>query len=355
MIGGRLKLARTGRGLSLRSLAEKLRQLVSAQALGKYERDEMMPSTDVLIALARALDVSENYLLSTGEVELVNVEFRKLKLTATKQEASLKAQVLSAVERYLEIEDIVAAESTEWNPPADFPYRVLTMECAELAADSLRAKWSLGLNPIPVLAEFLEERGIKVLTLDLPESVSGMMAKVHRLNGRDVPVIVVNKNHPGERQRFTLAHELGHLVLTVDGDVDMEKCCHRFAGAFLIPRMVLEAEAGRHRHRISWAELFRLKRLFGASVQAIVYRMKDLDIIPETVFTQMFRFMSKQGWRAKTGEPEPLPKEETHRFERLCFRALVEQLISDSKAAELLNVTVRELNKLLDQGVLVEA
>lgn len=83
--------------------------------------------------------------------------------------------------------------------------------------------------------------------------------------------------------------------------------------------------------------------------------MKDLDIIPETVFTQMFRFMSKQGWRAKTGEPEPLPKEETHRFERLCFRALVEQLISDSKAAELLNVTVRELNKLLDQGVLVEA
>lgn len=355
MIGGRLKLARASRGLSLRGLAEKLNDLVSAQALGKYERDEMMPSSEVLISLAEALDVSENYLLSTGEVELVDVEFRKLKMTGTKEEASLKAQVLSAVERYLEIEDIVAADSTEWKPPTGFPCSVPTMEQAELAADRLRGVWSLGTDPIPGLAEFLEEMGIKVLSLDLPEGVSGMMAKVHRANGRDVPVIVVNKSHPGERQRFTLAHELGHLILAVGDGIDVEKVCHRFAGAFLIPRVLLEAEVGRQRQRVSWAELFRLKSLFGASVQAIVYRLKDLGIIAEAVFSQMFRFMSRQGWRGARGEPSPVAKEETHRFERLCFRALVEELISESKAAELLSVTVRELNAMLDQGPLTEA
>ena len=59
MIGERLKLARAAAGLSLRDLEARLDGLVTAQAIGKYERDEMMPSSTVLIALARALKVTE--------------------------------------------------------------------------------------------------------------------------------------------------------------------------------------------------------------------------------------------------------------------------------------------------------
>ena len=59
MIGARLKLARAAAGLSLRELESGLQGLVTAQAIGKYERDEMMPSSSVLIALARALKVTE--------------------------------------------------------------------------------------------------------------------------------------------------------------------------------------------------------------------------------------------------------------------------------------------------------
>jgi transcriptional regulator with XRE-family HTH domain len=81
MIGARLKLARTAAGLSLRDLAERLDGLHTAQAVGKYERDEMMPSSTVLIALARALKVTEEFLLNSATVELVAVEFRKKKLT----------------------------------------------------------------------------------------------------------------------------------------------------------------------------------------------------------------------------------------------------------------------------------
>ena len=64
MIGARLKLARAAAGLSLRELEGGLQGLVTAQAIGKYERDEMMPSSSVLIALARTLKVSEEYLLA---------------------------------------------------------------------------------------------------------------------------------------------------------------------------------------------------------------------------------------------------------------------------------------------------
>lgn len=67
MIGSRLKLARAAAGVSLRALEARLGGLVTAQAIGKYERDAMMPSSPVLIALAAALDVTEEHLLNTGE------------------------------------------------------------------------------------------------------------------------------------------------------------------------------------------------------------------------------------------------------------------------------------------------
>ncbi len=64
MIGNRLKRARAAQGLSLRDLEAALEGHVSAQAIGKYERDEMMPGSAVLLALAKSLNVTPEYLLS---------------------------------------------------------------------------------------------------------------------------------------------------------------------------------------------------------------------------------------------------------------------------------------------------
>ena len=77
MFSERLKLARKRSGLSLRALSSRIGGRVSAQAIGKYERGEMMPSSTVAIALAEALDVTMSYLLSPSSVSLESVEFRK--------------------------------------------------------------------------------------------------------------------------------------------------------------------------------------------------------------------------------------------------------------------------------------
>ena len=77
MIGIRIKLARKKAGLSLRGLAVAMDSKVSAQAIGKYERGEMTPSSDVLIALSNALDVSIPYLMDTQSISLTAVDFRK--------------------------------------------------------------------------------------------------------------------------------------------------------------------------------------------------------------------------------------------------------------------------------------
>src|SRR3990172_6756373 len=235
MIGRRLALARKAAGLSLRELEVRIDKKVSAQAISKYERDEMMPGSEVLMALAKALGVSKSYLLGESDLTLESVEFRKNQITSRKEEAAVKAALLSAVERYLESEDFVGAASVAWTRPHGAPFPVREPADAEAAAVRLRSAWNLGVDPIPDFSEFLEENGIKVIPLSLGESVSGLMCLARRSKGGDVPVIVVNERDTGERQRFTLAHELGHLILEVPQGANGEKLAHRFARAFLLP------------------------------------------------------------------------------------------------------------------------
>jgi Zn-dependent peptidase ImmA (M78 family)/transcriptional regulator with XRE-family HTH domain len=350
MIGQRLKVARTAAGLSLRELQEKIGNLVTAQMIGRYERDEAMPGSAVLIALADALEVSENYLVDQSDLRLEAIEFRKNRITSRKEEASVEATVLDNVERYLTIEDLVGAASAAWTPPPGAPFPVRSLDEAEAAAARLRTLWNLGLDTIPNLAEFLEERGIKVMVIPLPQSVSGLACKVRQRTGRSLPVIVVNAGDTGERQRLTIAHELGHVMLDVRAGVDEEKAAFRFGSAFLIPAEVLWAEVGQHRRAIAVGELVELKTLFGVSAQAIAYRCKELGIIGPGVHRGLFESFAQLGWRsAPYEEPNAMPRENPRRFHRLCYRALAEGAVSEAKAAELLRLSVRQLNAAMEQ------
>jgi Zn-dependent peptidase ImmA (M78 family) len=165
-------------------------------------------------------------------------------------------------------------------------------------------------------------------------------------------VIVIKEGEWSERKRFTLAHELGHMVMDVRRGVDAEKAANRFAGAFLMPAEALWSEIGKQRTTISLGELRRLKGIFGASLQAIVYRCRDLGIIGDAAYRRLFQSFNEYGWRKPPyEEPDALlpEREHPHRMQRLCFRALSEGLISESKGAEILGISVRDLTRLMDQ------
>jgi Zn-dependent peptidase ImmA (M78 family) len=345
MIGERLKLARAAAGLSLRDLEARMNGLVTAQAIGKYERDEMMPSSRVLLALARTLSVAERYLLKQSDLRLGQVEFRKKALTSAKDEASVRASVIEAVERYREVENLLAIDGT-WVPPRHFPRTVSDVEGAEDAALELRKQWQLGLDPIPDLAALLEEHQLKVQVIGLPEDVSGLHATVLADGKPVIRVALVNAAHPGERQRFTLAHELAHVLLEVPGDKAGEKVCHRFASAFLMPALTVVREVGPRRRALPVRELFRLKALFGVSAQAVAYRCRDLGITSQAVFTSIFQYFGKRQWRKR--EPNELKPEKPLRFERLVMRALAEDVIGEAKAAELLSMSTWQLIEMLE-------
>ena len=347
MIARRLRLARIASGLSLRGLEDAINNRVTAQAISKYERSEAMPGSGVLIALANALGVTVDYLVGDQDMALEGIEFRRQAISSKREEAQVEAKVLGMLERYLLVEDLLGLASVEWDKPreAPFPVAVSVVE-ADRGARALRAHWGLGIEPVPNLVQVLEDRGVKVLTAEL-KGIDGLMAHVRKASGRPVPVVVVNSKACVERQRFTIAHELGHLVLATGKRVDAERAANRFAGALLMPAEMVWAAVGKRRRWIGLGELFGLKLLFGVSVQALTNRCRDLGIFGPTLHKRLFREFDRRGWH-KPPFKEPLSQfqgERLRRFERLCLRALSEGVVSEPKAAELLNISVHELDR----------
>ncbi len=147
-----------------------------------------------------------------------------------------------------------------------------------------------------------------------------------------------------DRLRFTALHELAHLVLNMQHCEEKaeEKYCHAFAGAFLLPEArINELFGSMHRSRIYLQELINVKETYGISVRAILMRLCRFERISEYDLRTFFAMLNRT-YGAKN-EPGRCPNvEKPFRFEQLLYRALAEQLVSVSKAAELRGKTLSE-------------
>ncbi len=336
MIGERIKQARQASGLSLRALAERVG--VSAQAISKYERDLDTPSSDVLLRLAQALSVRLDYFFRTRNVTLSEANYRKRTVLGKKEASAITNRVKDWLERYLEVEDALQPGKTFESPVIQEQFQVSSLEEVEEAAEKLRRQWDLGTDPIDNLLETMEDHGIRICLTDAPEAFD---ACTYWAEGA-VPVIVIKEDVPGDRQRFNAAHELGHIVLKIEG-LPQEKAAYAFAGAFLVPKEAMFREMGMRRASLSLAELISLKQKYGISIQTLVYRAKQLGIISDSLFLRIMKSFRARGWHKEEPGPQ-VPEERPERFDRLVLRALTEDLISESKAAELLGMSAGEFH-----------
>lgn len=178
----------------------------------------------------------------------------------------------------------------------------------------------------------------------MDEDFDGLQTFVNKI----IPVVAYNerKANKPDRIRFTLLHELAHLLLNLEecNERQKETLCHQFAGAMLLPEATIKAELGNHRNKLSTLELGNIKKQYGISMQAIVMRAKVCGIINDNYTKQFFFLIRQQNW--KVDEPvEYQGIEESNRFEQLLFRALIEDQISMSKAASLSNQSLAEFKK----------
>jgi Zn-dependent peptidase ImmA (M78 family) len=281
-----------------------------------------------------------SYLLAPEEVRLGEIFFRAHSSKSAKDDGKVKAEALEWIERYIQIEKIIGRK--EEGNRSFAQKKVTTQEEAEKLAIKIRGEWALGEYSIANVTEVLEEKGIKVLLTDLPSKISGLTCVARLANG-EVPIVLINKSFSLERRRFTLAHELGHQLIAGEGR-EVEQLCNRFAGALLVPKSHLLSEVGKKRTALGHQEIIDLKKLYGVSASALLVRLEQIGVITKQTLEYAFRTFAKS-WRTK--EPEELEdsdrrgqEEQPKRFERLVYRALAEEYISRSKAAELLRVPV---------------
>jgi Zn-dependent peptidase ImmA (M78 family) len=318
------------------------------------EKETRFPDKATLNALCQVLGVSPESLTCPLEVTLGEIEFRKTARTTAADRAAVREELIDLLERYLEIEDILELNEGWQAPPLQVSAPHDSGDYAEGMALALREYWELGLEPIHDLTKLLEERGLKVLTPTAEVGISGVTCEVRRDGHPSVFAIVVNGGHTLERRRFILAHELAHRVLDLRGlsGKKGESLCNRFAGAFLVPRKTLEREMGTQKGIPTYREVILTKRFFRVSAAMLILRLKQAAIMDVSQRDWFFKTVG-QNWRSI--EPEPLEKPsavrlEPSRFERLVYRALRYDFISPGKAADLLQLSLRQMELGIDGG-----
>jgi Zn-dependent peptidase ImmA (M78 family)/DNA-binding XRE family transcriptional regulator len=337
MIGERLQRARKAAGLSLRVLADQTD--LSHTTIDKFEKEKLKPSSSQLIKMAKVLGVRTEYFFRSDVITIQTPEYRKKTTLAKKVLNKIEGDIFDQAERWHELLNLYPKSPIEsFSLPANLLEFISTETQIEDLAVTMRHAWELGLGCIPDLIDTLESQGIMVISTAVKndEKFDGLTSVVN-----DIPLIVVDANWVGDRQRFTLAHELGHLLLKnrIAESDNEEKWCNHFAGAFLLPKATLISHLGEHRHNLEPRELYLLKHEFGLSMQGVLFRAKQAEIITQATFERICRMFSMNGWR-KCEPQTQYPSEKTILFKQLVYRALAEDYISESKAAELLGLSV---------------
>jgi Zn-dependent peptidase ImmA (M78 family) len=349
-IGRRTRQAREMRGWSLRALAEQMGGAVSTSAINKYETAAMAPGSEVLLQLSRALEQPVDYFLREFEASWTREpSFRRRKSKLSQRERnSLLERSLDFFERYREIEQIMGEGIPFSNPLPKAP--ASSEEEVSSRAKALRKHWQLGNGALPNVQALMESKGVKVFEIETEnEAFDGLYCTVN-----EAPVVVIASwlNRVIPRKRMTEVHEMAHVLLHLPeglSEEDEEAMVNRFAGELLLPEEPFKQFWGARRKVISLGELSQMKAFFGASIMAIVYRAKQLDLISASAAKSFWFYANAQGWRSQ-GEPgDELFKggEANPRFRQLVLRAAIEEKVSESKAAALMKVEISTLRSQL--------
>ena len=323
MIGTRLKQARLLAGMTQPQLADQIGKhgyRVSKQVISKYENGKSYPTAHFLMLASTVLDVPTTYFTHQPSKRIDWRAFRCRARLSDSEKNRIKAYAGDIVELQVELRELLYPRDESTMPT----YEASTVTDAEHAAIELRKVWNVGDRPLDSLVQTAEDRGIIVVGWEdhqgLFDGLSGTCA--------DYPVTVINTHFPSDRQRLTLAHEIGHLAMDVNSNSqeDEEKLAFRFAAAFLVPAKHAVHELGVKRHSLDWRELMILKRKYGLSMAAWITRAKDLGIITEHCHRLHFTELSRLGWRKQ--EPvEYLGDEKPVLFDQMARRAIAEGLI----------------------------
>ncbi len=173
----------------------------------------------------------------------------------------------------------------------------------------VRAAWKIPTGPLASVTASIESAGGIVLRCSFE---TRLIDAAHLWLPGMPPLFFVNRDSPGDRLRWTLAHEIGHAVMHANPtSEDVEGQADRFASELLMP-------AEEIRHQLEGLTIERaaaLKQHWKVSMAAIIKRASDLGCITKSKTKSLFAYLGAQGYRLN--EPFPIPVEEPQTIRQL--------------------------------------
>lgn len=300
---------------------------VSQALLSSVETHRRAPTDRLLSALRFHLGVSPDYF--DEQIDFYKpgaLLYRQARTGATT--ANQVAAVFSILAHYARK---TYPDTCSDLPEIDVPGASLSLAEVETAAEKTRQYFGIPSGePVRNVTDLLHQHGIVVVAFPEELSAEWSCDGVSTNDKVDPTVIAMNRNRPGDRYRFSLAHELGHLVLHRENhrsDVpEMEKEANQFAGAFLMPPELVADSLTEDSTLATYAEL---KGQWGYSIAAIVRRAHDLGIIDDARYRSLRVQISGRGWNYE--EPGDVLLENLHTTIRTPFskpESVIEQRLA---------------------------
>lgn len=374
-LGRRLQEARKARGLTQQDVAKQMG--MARTTVTAIEKGERRVQPGELIQFAALYGRAIEEFLRQGEpVEAFTVQLRAT-MTYGAPSADDVAGPIGDLQRlcedYLELERICGAPLPRRYPPPYPVGRIPSEAAGEDGASAERNRLGLGDGPILNLRDVLEsDVGLRVFYLELPSKVAAMFAYTDVLGG----CIAVNRTHPEERRRMSLAHDYGHFltnryvseITLIDGyhrQPEHERVAEAFARNFLVPaeglrRRFRELKQSRE-GRMTYADLVVLADLYVVSFQAMVLRLEELRFLAQGTWEKLrqskFRVQEAKsllGLQPPHADDNSLPK----RYRYLAVEAFKRGEITEGTLARFLRVDrldARRIAEELSQKIEVNA
>lgn len=320
-----LVLARESRGLTQSELAKMLS--IGQAKMSKIENGFISLSARELMKLSDLLNYPDHFFTQADPIygpEISEVFHRKRQTISLKLIKKIHALINL---RYMHVDRLL--KSTDIGNLDIFPMEIEEYETVEEVARVTRAAWRLPSGPIQNVLGTIENAGGIVIPCDFEtKKIDAISRWIPGLP----PLFFINNSAPMDRLRFTLSHELGHIIMHRIPNSDMEKQADAFAAEFLMPAKEIKASLD----NLSLERLAALKQYWKVSMASILYRARSLNKITENQARYLWAQMGRLGY--KTREPAWMdpPKEQP-----MLLNELVKFHLSDLK------YTIPQLSKML--------
>ena len=330
------------------------------------EKGERRLKANELIKLARAYGRSvSDFVRSRPVVQPFEVQFRAVYQRSQEQQAQIEPFILHLEElcqNYLELEKIMDAPL-----PRNYPleYQVTDMpikSAAESIAVAERHRLGLGDAPISQLRDILEQDvGLRIFYLQMPQKYSEVYSYNEQVGG----CMAINANHPEERRRWSMAHGYLHFLahrqkpeFHFDGQYqrfpESEQLAETFSKYFLMPTSGLLKRFNdmyRTHGKFTPTNLFTLAHYYGVSVETLVYRLEEMELLPTGTGDKLrdrgLKVRKVQEELGLEQIPQRIDMMPLH-YQHLAIEALDQGLITEGRFADFLSVNRLEARRIAE-------